>query len=186
MLAIPQYSPATLHWRRVGIAAPTTMEGETVEPAATASPAVPPTTQILDSLETFDLTTDTVAAYTKRAELFFEVNNVTVDKKIPVFLNAVGKQHYQLLANVVLVATNCVSICHLLPVWHWACHFNNHPWQPVNTPSVVLHIYSFSQGKSALLAMLVVLTLLLSLFVVDMSVKVWLNEVQSWTELSSH
>ena len=71
-----------------------------VEPAARAPPTVPPATQILGSLETFDPATDTVAAYAERAELFFEVNNITADKKVPVFLNAVGKQHYQLLANL--------------------------------------------------------------------------------------
>ena len=78
------------------------MEGDTVQPAATAPPAIPPTTQILGSLETFNPATDTVAAYAERAELFFEVNNITVDKKVPIFLNPVGKQHYQLLANLFL------------------------------------------------------------------------------------
>ena len=57
------------------------MEGETVEPAARAPPTIPPTTQILDSLETFTLVMDTVAAYDKHAELF-EVNNITADNHI--------------------------------------------------------------------------------------------------------
>ena len=76
-------------------------ESEASRPAAAAAPLVTASmTQTLGSLETFDLTTDTVAAYVERAELFFAVNNIPGEKKVPVFLNAVGKQHYQLLANL--------------------------------------------------------------------------------------
>ena len=76
-------------------------ESEASRPAAAAASLVTASmTQILGSLETFDPTTDTVAAYVERAELFFAVNNIPAEKKVPVFLNAVGKQHYQLLANL--------------------------------------------------------------------------------------
>ena len=92
-----------VHWRRVGISILMYSEGESEasRPAAAAAPLVTASmTQILGSLETFDPTTDTVAAYVERAELFFAVNNIPAEKKVPVFLNAVGKQHYQLLANL--------------------------------------------------------------------------------------
>ena len=79
-------------------------ESEAVGTAA-ASPLVVAPMQILGTLETFDPATDTVVAYMERAELFFAVNNIAADKKVPVFLNAVGKQHYQLLSNLFAPAT---------------------------------------------------------------------------------
>ena len=69
-----------------------------VATAGGAVAAVP--MQILGQLEAFDPTTDTVSSYVERAELFFAVNGIATTKKLPVFLNAVGKQHYQLLSNL--------------------------------------------------------------------------------------
>ena len=66
-------------------------------PAVTAAPM-----QILGVLEVFDPTTDSVVTYVERAELFLEVNSIPMDKKIPIFLNAVGKQHYQLVSNLLM------------------------------------------------------------------------------------
>ena len=68
-----------------------------VGPALVATPM-----QILGALEAFDPSTDTVSAYVERAELFFTVNNIAAEKKVPVFLNAVGKQQYQLISNLCL------------------------------------------------------------------------------------
>ena len=57
-------------------------------------------TRVLGKLEPFDPSTDTVTAYVDRAELFFTVNSIGADMQAPVFLNAVGKEHYQLLSNL--------------------------------------------------------------------------------------
>ena len=73
------------------------------ESAATGRGAVAPAApsmQILGTLEAFDPTADTVSAYVERTELFFAVNNIAAEKKVFVFLNAVGKQQYQLLSNL--------------------------------------------------------------------------------------
>jgi len=57
-------------------------------------------TWVLGKLEVFDPDTDTVASYVDQAELFFAVNGIKTEKQMPVFLNAVGKAHYQLLSNL--------------------------------------------------------------------------------------
>ena len=69
--------------------------GGPVEPLAVA-----PVSHILGTLEVFDPATDTVLSYLEHVELFFAVNGIAAEKKVPVFLNAVGKQHYQLLSNL--------------------------------------------------------------------------------------
>ncbi len=56
--------------------------------------------QILGRLEEFDPTTDTVAAYEERTEIFFSVNGIPEEKKMAVFVNALGKSQYQLLKNL--------------------------------------------------------------------------------------
>ena len=77
-----------------------TVELETARAAAVVSPPVLVPMQILGQLEAFDPATDTVSAYVERAELFFTVNGIAENKKVPIVLNAVGKQHYQLLSNL--------------------------------------------------------------------------------------
>ena len=67
----------------------------TAEPGAALSQL-----QFLGKLEEFDPTADTVAAYVERAQLFFVVNNIPAEKKVPVLLNAIGKANYQLLRNL--------------------------------------------------------------------------------------
>ena len=57
-------------------------------------------TRVLGKLEPFDPSTDTVTAYVDRAELFYTVNSIGADMQVPVFLNTVGKEHYQLLSNL--------------------------------------------------------------------------------------
>ena len=75
-----------------------TVELEMARAAAVVSPPVLVPMQILGQLEAFDPATDTVSAYVERA--VFAVNGIAENKKVPIVLNAVGKQHYQLLSNL--------------------------------------------------------------------------------------
>ncbi len=55
---------------------------------------------IVGKLEEFTPETDSIASYVKRAQLFFEANNVADEKKVAVFLSAIGSKTYALLRNL--------------------------------------------------------------------------------------
>ena len=76
------------------------MTTEAEAPGTAPPPAPVVQQQILGKLESFDPATDTVTAYFEQAQLFFEVNSIAAEKKVPVFLNTVGKMHYRLLSHL--------------------------------------------------------------------------------------
>ena len=47
-----------------------------------------------DSPEKFDPETEPILAYLERIEIYFAANEIKEEKKVPVFLNAIGKQTY--------------------------------------------------------------------------------------------
>ena len=54
----------------------------------------------LGRLEEFQSEEDSIASYLERVELYFVVNDTNSDKKVPVFLSAVGAQTYSLLRDL--------------------------------------------------------------------------------------
>ena len=59
--------------------------------------------QVLRRLEEFNPESDSVTEYVERAGIYFEANEVPVDKKITVFLSAVGGKTYTLLRSLLLL-----------------------------------------------------------------------------------
>ena len=56
---------------------------------------------IIGTLSEFDSGEELVSAYVERAQLFFEANSIGDDKKLAVFLSAVGAKTYTLLRHLV-------------------------------------------------------------------------------------
>ena len=59
-------------------------------------------TPVLGRLEEFNPEFDSVTEYVERAGIYFEANEVPVDKKVPVFLSAVSEKTYTLLCSLQL------------------------------------------------------------------------------------
>ena len=54
----------------------------------------------LGCLEEFQPEEDSIASYLERVELYFVVNDIDSDKKVPVFLSTVGARTYSLLCDL--------------------------------------------------------------------------------------
>ena len=54
----------------------------------------------MGKIELFDSTQETFPRYGRRVKNFFSANSVAADKQKYVFLNSLGRQHYNLLANI--------------------------------------------------------------------------------------
>ena len=54
----------------------------------------------MGKIESFDSTQETFPRYVRRVKNFFSANSVAADKQKYVFLNSLGRQHYNLLANI--------------------------------------------------------------------------------------
>ena len=61
-------------------------------------------TKVVDSPEKFDPETESILAYLERIEIYFAANEIKEEKKVPVFLNAIGKQTYGVLRNLLAPA----------------------------------------------------------------------------------
>ena len=51
-------------------------------------------------LDEFNPANDSITAYVERAQLYMEANSVPEDKKVAVFLSAIGRKTYSLLRNL--------------------------------------------------------------------------------------
>ena len=58
----------------------------------------------LSRLEEFQPEEDSIASYLERVELYFVANDTNSDKKVPVFLSAVGAQTYSFLRDLLAPA----------------------------------------------------------------------------------
>ena len=58
-------------------------------------------TTIVGKIEEFNPDEEPFSSYMERVELFFLANSVADDRKVPIFLNGVGKKTYGLLRNLV-------------------------------------------------------------------------------------
>ena len=54
-------------------------------------------TSVIGTLPEFDHEDQDAVSYLEKVELFFEVNNIAEDKKVAVFLTAVGQKAYKIL-----------------------------------------------------------------------------------------
>jgi len=57
-------------------------------------------TLVVGKLEEFDPANDSVTAYVERVQLFIEANGIPAEKKVAVFLSAIGSKTYSLLRNL--------------------------------------------------------------------------------------
>jgi len=57
-------------------------------------------TLVVGKLEEFDPANDSITAYVERAQLFIEANGIPAEKKVAVFLSAIGSKTYSLLRNL--------------------------------------------------------------------------------------
>ena len=48
-------------------------------------------------LEPFDPEVESIVVYLERVELYFAANEIKADKRVPVFLNVIGRENYSLL-----------------------------------------------------------------------------------------
>ena len=55
---------------------------------------------MIGQLAEFDAASDTVTAYEERAQLFFEANDIAENKRVAVFLSAIGGSTYKLLRDL--------------------------------------------------------------------------------------
>ena len=51
-------------------------------------------------LELFDPEVESIVVYLKRVELYFAANEIKADKRVPVFLNVIGRENYSLLRSI--------------------------------------------------------------------------------------
>ena len=54
----------------------------------------------MGKIESFDSTQETFPHYVRRVKNLFSANSVAADKQKYVFLNSLGRQHYNLLVNI--------------------------------------------------------------------------------------
>ena len=54
-------------------------------------------TSVIGTLPEFDPEDQDAASYLEKVELFFEANNIAEEKKVPLFLTAVGQKTYKIL-----------------------------------------------------------------------------------------
>lgn len=52
---------------------------------------------IVGCLELFNPEVESIVAYFERVELYFAANEIKEDKRIPVFLNVIGRENYLLI-----------------------------------------------------------------------------------------
>ena len=57
---------------------------------------------IAGCLEPFDLEGESIVVYLERVELYFAANEIKTDKRVPVFLNLIGRENYSLLRSILL------------------------------------------------------------------------------------
>ena len=57
---------------------------------------------IAGHLELFDPEVESIVVYLERVELYFAANEIKTDKRVPVFLNLIGRENYSLLRSILL------------------------------------------------------------------------------------
>ena len=57
-------------------------------------------TRVMDILEKFEPEMETISSYLERVENYFSANKIQDDLKVAVFLNAIGRDTYSLLRNL--------------------------------------------------------------------------------------
>ena len=55
---------------------------------------------IAGRLEPFDPEVESIVVYLERVELYFAANEIKADKRVPVFLNLIGRENYSLLRSI--------------------------------------------------------------------------------------
>ena len=72
-----------------------------VPPVGAPAPAAITSGKVLGQLHEFRPDEERFTVYLERVKIFFAVNDVPPEKKVPVFLNAVGGRTYGVLRNLV-------------------------------------------------------------------------------------
>ena len=97
---VPHPAPevTTFFWRR-GFIEPTSFIESTMSVWQRLSNMM--AASALDKLETFDPRAETFERYVRRVKIYFEANGIVAERKKYVFLNSLGRTHFNLLANLV-------------------------------------------------------------------------------------
>ena len=88
------------NWRRGGMSISDDAHGGATAPAPPAAAAPGPCFRTMGSLHEFRPESEDFSTYMERVDIFFSANDVREDKKVPVFLNAVGGNTYGVLRSL--------------------------------------------------------------------------------------